>query len=317
MNQPSLREMSAQRAKNATVQGVLLNCGLGIIKLVAGTLGNSFALVADGIESFADLLGSIVVFMGLTVAARPPSERHPYGRGRAEAIAAALVAVMLVGAAIGIANHAIGMIRTPHKAPEPYTLVILLGVVLAKEWLFRRLFRVGEEVTSIAVKTDAWHHRSDAITSAAAFVGIAIALVSGPGFESADDWAALMASILIGYNGISLIRPALSELTDAAPSGELVQRIRGIAESVPGVRGTHRCWIRKMGFDHFVDLDVLVDGEASVRHGHDIAHAVYLAIQNELPMVSRVFVHVEPDDEYGRHKLSWESEASKEAQQLP
>lgn len=302
----SNRERVAQKARKSTVVGIFVNGGLALVKGTAGILGNSFALVADAIESLTDVISSIVVWAGLRVAAAPPTERHPFGKGRAETLAAVVVAVMLLAAAYAIARQSVFEIRTPHHAPAPFTLVVLLAVVAIKEVLFRFVIKVGEDVSSTAVKTDAWHHRSDAITSAAAFIGISVALIGGKGYESADDWAALFAAGIIATNAWNLLVPGLRELTDASPDRAIEERIRTIAAGVPGVHGTHRCWVRKLGFDHYVDLDVLVDPTISVRVGHNIAHDVQKAIREEAPYVTRVMVHIEPFDEYGRHKLDWE-----------
>lgn len=272
------------------------------MKATAGFLGNSYALVADAIESLSDVISSIVVWAGLKVAAQPPNEDHPYGKGRAETLAAMAVSLTLILAAIAIARQSVFEIRTPHHAPAPFTLVVLVVVILVKEGLFRYVFQVGEDVASTAVKTDAWHHRSDAITSAAAFLGIAVALVGGKGYEAADDWAALFASAIIAFNGYNLLLPALRELTDASPDKSLTERVRRIAEGVGGVRGTHRCWVRKLGFDHYVDLDVLVDETITVREGHDIAHRVQSEVRSQMSEISRVMVHVEPDDERERSR---------------
>ncbi len=283
-----------------------INFVLALTKGAAGVLGNSYALVADAIESASDVFSSAVVWIGLKVASAAPSERHPYGKGRAESIAGVVVSLTLFAAAINIAISSIREIQTPHHAPAPFTLGVLVVVIVVKETLFRSVFKVGEDVTSVAVKTDAWHHRSDAITSGAAFIGISVALAGGAGYESADDWGALVAALVIGINALNLIKPALGELTDASPQSELTARVRRIAEAVEGVQGTHRCWIRKLGFDHFIDLDILVDGDLSVRSSHDIAHQVHKSIRDEMPIITKVMVHVEPSDDYGRFKLDWE-----------
>lgn len=267
-------------------------------------------MIADAIESTSDVLSSIIVWTGLKIAAAPANERHPYGKGRAETIAAVIVALTLFGAAILIAKESISEIRTPHHAPAAWTLGVLVGVIIVKETLFRFVFKVGETSASRAVKTDAWHHRSDAITSAAAFVGISIALVAGKGYESADDWAALLASAVIGFNAWNLLVPALRDLVDASPENAVELEIRKIADQVEQVRGTHRCWVRKLGFDYFVELDVLVDGKLSVEEGHNIAHDVQNAVRDQIPTISRVMVHVEPDTGFGRFKLPWETQPS-------
>jgi cation diffusion facilitator family transporter len=277
-----------------------VNSILALVKGVAGVTGNSYALVADAIESASDVLSSIVVMLGLRMAARPADDNHPYGHGKFEPLAAAVVALTLMGAAILIAVESVREILAPHHAPAPFTLLVLVLVVVTKESLFRFALGVSREVGSLAVKTDAWHHRSDAITSAAAFVGISIALIGGEGYQAADDFAALLASVIIALNAVLLLRPALFELLDTAPDPSIVAAIRAIAVAVPGVLGTHKCHVRKVGFDHYVDLDVLCDPEASIRVGHEIAHDVGEAIHRELSQITKVLVHVEPADDFGR-----------------
>ncbi|MFN9117439.1 MAG: cation diffusion facilitator family transporter, partial [Gemmatimonas sp.] len=181
--------------------GLVVNALLAVVKLVAGLLGNAYALVADAIESSTDMIGSLVVWSGLRIASRDPDERYPFGYGRAEALAGAVVAALMLGAAIGIAIEAAQEIRTPHHAPAPWTLGVLALVIVVKEILAKRVLAASEASGSTAVAADAWHHRADAITSAAAFIGIAVAIIGGPGWEPADDWAALVAAAVIAVNG--------------------------------------------------------------------------------------------------------------------
>lgn len=301
------RAEAVKLARHSVLVGVFSNGALAIVKGVAGVLGHSQALIADAIESGSDVLSSMVVYAGLKVAAEAPTQKHPYGKGRAEPIAAAVIAVALFVAGVVVAITSVREIITPNRAPAPFTLVVLVGVIAIKEGLFRFVKSRSKQTRSMALEADAWHHRSDAITSLAAFIGISIALIGGRGWESADDWAALVAAGILAFNAWHLLKPALSELTDAIPDQKIVSEIRDIAFSVKGVKGTHRCWVRKLGLDYFVDLDVLVDGEITVREGHDLAHAVHNAVTEKLPFVRKVMVHVEPTDEYGRHKLDWES----------
>lgn len=293
------RQQSAIGARKAYL-GIITNAALAIIKGIAGVVGNSYALVADAIESASDILGSLIVMFGIRMAGKPADENHPYGHGKFEPLAAVIIALILFGAAIVIAIESTHEIITPHHAPAPFTLAVLVLVIGVKELLFRSVLATSDEIKSTALKTDAWHHRADAITSAAAFVGISIAVIGGPGYESADDFAALIAAVIISINAAMLIKPAFLELIDTAPSPEISQRVRKIARSVPGVLGTHKCHVRKVGFDHFVDLDVLCDPEASIREGHEVAHNVGEAIHSALPQISKVLVHVEPADDYGR-----------------
>jgi len=275
---------------------LLVSIGLVLIKGTAGILGNSYALVADAIESASDVLSSLILFAGLRIAAKAPDHDHPYGHGKAEPLAATVIALIMVAAALLIVVESISNILTPHAVPKTFTLWVLGGVVLVKEVLFRFVDKVGNESKSTAVKADAWHHRSDAITSAAAFIGISIAIIGGEGFEVADDYAALVAAFIIVFNAYMVFRPALNEVMDAAPSQDIVQEVRALASRVPGVEGLEKCFVRKMGFELFVDLHVLVDGNLSVREGHDIAHEVKNIILRENPRIYDVLIHIEPND---------------------
>lgn len=292
----SERAILAAQGMRSTVVGIGVNLALAIIKGTAGVLGNSYALIADAVESTLDVVSSIIVWAGLRISILPPDANHPYGHGKAEPLAAVAVALALLGAAVGIAIESVREIRTPHHAPAPFTLVVLVLVILTKELLFRYVFRVGNATSSTAVKSDAWHHRSDAITSVAAFIGISIALMGGPGYESADDWAALFASWIIGFNAYNLFRPALAELTDAAPDPKLEEEVRAAARRVAGVLGTHKCHVRKMGFDYYVDLDLIVAGNMTVSAAHVVAHQVQDAIRRANPLFTKVLIHVEPPD---------------------
>ncbi len=271
-----------------------INILLALVKITAGIFGNAYALIADGIESTLDIGGSAVIWGGLKFAARPPDETHPYGHGKAEPIAAIVVAVGVIIAAGGLAVQSVREILVPHHAPAPWTLVVLIVVVLVKEILYRSVIRIGRDVESTAVQTDAWHHRSDALTSIAAFIGISIALVGGEGWEPADDWAALLACGLIAFNGYRLLSPALHEIMDTAPRGDLNEKIRAAAAQVPGVLEIEKTLVRKMGLRFYVDLHLRVDGEISVTAGHDIAHDVKSAIRATEPRIADVLVHVEP-----------------------
>ena len=273
---------------------MIVNLVFAAAKIFGGLIGNAYVLIADGIESALDIAGSLIIWGGLKFAARPPDETHPYGHGKAEPIAAVVVAVGVLAAALGLAIESVREIRTPHHGPAPFTLGILIVVIVVKEILFRYVNRVGRDVESTAVQTDAWHHRSDALTSAAAFIGITAALIGGRGWESADDWAALFACCVIAANGVRLLRPALYEIMDTAPRGEIVDRVRDAAAAVPGVIEIEKCFVRKMGLSFYVDLHVGVDAHITVREGHDIAHEVKRAIQETDRRIADVLVHVEP-----------------------
>ena len=276
------------------VLGIVVNAALAAVKISAGIIGNCYVLIADGIESTLDIFGSLVIWFGLKVAAEPPDDDHPYGHGKAEALAAIIVALIVIAAALGLAAQSIREIVTPHHAPAPFTLLVLIAVVVVKETLFRKVMHASDEIGSTAVKTDAWHHRSDAITSLAAFVGISIALIGGPGWEPADDWAALLACGLIAFNGWRLLLPALHETMDTAAPEELRSEVSRLAGAVAGVAVIEKCRVRKAGLDYYVDIHVGVAADLTVREGHRIGHEVKDALREAQPAIADVLVHIEP-----------------------
>ncbi len=284
-----------QTGARVALAGMIVNVVLAAAKVTAGLLGNSYVLIADGIESVLDIGGSAVIWGGLKFAARPPDATHPYGHGKAEPLAAGIVAAGVLLAAIGLGIQSVREIFfLPHHAPAPFTLIVLIAVVAVKEFLYRAVIRLGKNVESTAVQTDAWHHRADALTSIAAFIGISIALIGGESWQSADAWAALFACAIIAANGYRLLFPALHEMLDTAPRGEIVATIKSAAISVPGVLEVEKCLVRKMGLSFYVDLHVGVDGGISVRDGHRIAHEVKDAIKRTDARIADVLVHVEP-----------------------
>ena len=274
--------------------GVLVNFLLALIKITAGVIGNCYALIADGIESTLDIFGSLAIWFGLKVAAAPPDEQHPYGHGKAEPLASVAVAFAVLVAALGLAAESVREIITPHHSPAPFTLAVLVLVILVKETLFRKVARAAEQLGSGAVKTDAWHHRSDAITSAGAFIGISIALIGGPGWEPADDWAALFTCGIIGFNGWRLLMPAIHEVMDTAPPKEMEHSVRLVAAGVAGVVNVEKCRLRKMGTEFYVDIHIGVEADLTVRSGHQIGHTVKDAIRAANPAMADVLVHIEP-----------------------
>jgi cation diffusion facilitator family transporter len=275
---------------------IAINLTLALVKISTGVIGNSYALIADGIESTTDIFSSLIVMGGLRISSRPPDDDHPYGHGKAESLAGLIVALFLLGAAAMIAVQSIREIRTPHHAPAWYTLVVLGLIILVKEWLFRRMFAIGDHMESSALRNDAWHHRSDAITSLAAFIGISVALIGGEGYEAADDWAALLACGIIVFNGLRLLRNALNEVMDAAAPDEIETQIRRIACGVDGVLEIEKCRVRKSGLGYQMDLHVVVDGTISVQAGHLIGHAVKDRLSEATIPVTDAIIHIEPNE---------------------
>lgn len=289
--------MSAHYQKSQkTIQlSILGNIGMAVVKIIGGFFGNSFALIADGIESLTDVLSSFLVWLGLKYANRPADEDHPYGHGKAEPLITFVVVLLLVLAAIGIAYQAILNIQSTREPPKDYTLWILAGIVIIKEILYRRVAKTGKETKSTALTADAWHHRSDAITSLMAFIGIAIALIMGEGWESADDWAALIASVIILVNAYLIFRPALGEIMDEHTYDDFIRKIKISAKEVDGVVATEKCFVRKHGMQFIVDLHLIVSGEITVQEGHTIAHHTKAALMDKYPEILNVLIHVEPD----------------------
>jgi len=274
--------------------GVAVNASLAALKVITGVFGNSYALIADGIESTSDIVTSLVVWGGLRVASTPANERHPYGYGKAEALAGVVAACALLAAAAMIAVQSVREILTPHHLPHWSTLVVLVLVVAIKEGLARWVGQIGEDADSTSLQADAWHHRSDALTSLAAFLGITIGLVGGPGYEPADDWAALAACGVIAYSGLRLLGLAIRDVLDVAPPKHFEDQVRAAALDVPGVRGVEKCRIRKSGTQYFVEIHVQVDGQATVRQGHDIGGRVRSTLKSADLRIADAFIHIEP-----------------------
>jgi cation diffusion facilitator family transporter len=287
--------------------GVLVNVSLAMVKFIAGVVGNSYALIADAVESSADIFGSLVVWGGLHIAGRDPDEEYPFGYGKAESLAAAVVALMMLGAALGIAVQSVREILTPHMTPAPWTLFVLVAVVVVKLVLSRRVQSVGEQLGSTAVRADAWHHLSDAITSAAAFVGIAIAVWGGPSWAAADDWAALGASAVIAYNGALLLRPALYDLMDRTADEDVIALVRSAAEQVPLVLAIEKLAVRKTGLGFQAVIHVQAAPQMSLFDAHNLGGRVKGAIRAAVPKIEFVLIHMEPFEDANRHQTTHEN----------
>lgn len=283
-----------QTAIKTTYFSIAGNSCLALIKGLAGVFGNSYALIADAIESTTDIFSSLLVLFGLKYANRPADKNHPYGHGRAEPLITFIVVGFLMTSAFIIAHESIVNIQTPHDLPKTWTLFVLTPLIIWKEISFRLVMKKAKETNSSSLKADAWHHRSDAITSIAAFIGISIALFFGKGYETADDWAALFASGFILYNSYLIFRPALGEIMDEHLNDDLIEKIRDVSKTVEGVIDTEKCFIRKAGMKYHVDLHARVDGSISVTKGHDIAHHLKDTLRHQIPELGHVLIHVEP-----------------------
>jgi len=284
-----------QKAIKTTYWSILGNTGMATLKWITGYFGNSYALIADAIESTTDIFSSLLVLLGLHYASKPADKNHPYGHGRAEPLITFLVVGFLIASATVIAYESIQHIRTPHDLPKSYTLIVLGVIIIFKELFYRIVVAKSKETKSAALRADAWHHRSDAVTSLAAFIGISIALIFGKGYETADDWAALFASGFIFYNSYLILRPALGELMDEQFYDDIIDKIRTSSLTVEGVRGTEKCYVRKAGLKFNIDLHVIVDATITVKQGHGIAHRLKDKLKMDLPEIADILIHIEPD----------------------
>lgn len=283
-----------KQAKRTAVFSVVTNALLASVKGTAGIIGHSDALIADAIESCADIFSSFLVLIGIQYASKPADEDHPYGHGKAEPLVTfAVVGFLLVSATI-IAVESIRHLTEKQEQPAFFTLYVLAAIILIKELSYQYVYRKGQQTNSTSLKADAWHHRSDAISSLIAFLGILATFVFGKGFEKADDWAALIASFFIVYNAYRIFRPALGEIMDEHTHHDLIDQIHLSAAEVPGVLGIEKCWARKNGMTYVVDLHLELDGNLSVTEGHAISHALKDHLMLTFPYLTEILIHIEP-----------------------
>lgn len=295
MNQEEISSKKKE-SKKTSYFSILSNLTLALIKWTAGIFGNSYALIADAIESTADVFSSTLVLVGNKYSYKPADEDHPYGHGRMEAVVTFVVVGFLIASAIVIIIQSIQNILTPHEAPHSFTLYVVAAIILWKEASYQYVVRKANKIGSTSLKADAWHHRSDAITSVAAFIGISVALIMGEGYESADDWAALFAAFFILYNSYVIVKPALGEVMDKDMHSELEQQIRTTALTVDGVLDIEKCYIRKSGIFYHVDIHVVVDCNITVHQGHAIGHRLREVLMKEHPSIANVLTHMEPSE---------------------
>jgi cation diffusion facilitator family transporter len=279
---------------SAALLGLVVNLGLGAVKLVGGVASGSFALISDALNSLGDVVTSLIVVFALRVAQRPPDAEHPYGHSRAEAIAASNVALLIILSALFIGWEAIHRLTLAHEIPPIWTLWIAGANILIKESLYRYKIRVAERTGSQAIMANAWDHRSDALCSLAVLVGLAAVRWGGPDFLWADEAAALVVVAAIIWSGIVLFRQSSSELMDVQASDELVKQIRQTASEVPGVAGVETLWVRKSGLEYFADIHIEVDSQLTVAEGHRIGHRVKDRLLEVFPVLRDVLVHLEP-----------------------
>ncbi len=292
-------EATYRRATRAALLGLVINLALGVVKLIAGIVGNAFALVADAVNSLGDVVTSLVVLFALRLARRPPDKEHPYGHTRAEAIAGSNVALLVGVSALLIGWEAVTRWNSEHTIPPGWTLWIAAANVVIKEGLYRYKLAVGKRTRSSALLANAWDHRSDALCSLAVLIGLGAVRWGGEGWLWADEAAALVVALAIVWSAGMLFRASAHELLDAQAERTIVGRIAQLALTAEGVHHVETLWVRKSGLEYFVDMHIEVDPRLTVREGHDIGHEVKDRIMREVELVRDVLVHLEP----------WEGEA--------
>ncbi len=283
-----------QGAFGASV-GIVVNAFFALIKLVAGVWGQSAAMVADGVHSFSDILSSVVVLVGMKVARQPPDQEHPYGHGKAESVAAQAVSLFLVFLGGMIFYNAIrGLSRPDYAVPNSYVLVVAAFSIAVKEGLFQYKNRLGRRLNSSSLQADAWHHRSDAFSSIAVLIGVALTVFGGPPFRVADDLAAMVVAGIICYTGGRMLLKTSSELMDQAVDGPVTEEIKRLASSIPGVEKVEKLLVRKSGMEMMLDIHIEVEPDLSVVEGHRIATRVKRDLMGQMPALKSALVHIEP-----------------------
>jgi len=298
MNQTPHNEQEEFKAgRRVTLVGAAVNLALAAFKLWSGVFGRSSALIADAVHSLSDLATDVVVLVGLKLGRAPADQNHQFGHGRLETLSASLVGLALLGTGVFLGYEA-GVRIYQHAEKHPTWLAAAGALIslLGKEALFRWTMAVGRRINSAAVQANAWHHRSDALSSVAVLIGVGAAIIN-PAWHILDAYAALVVSLLICKAGLDIIRDAAKELTDQAPTPEVLENIQRCALRVKGVRAVHDLKVRASGGRYQMELHVVVDGSLNVRQGHSIAKEVEGCLIDDLPLVERVTIHIDPEDQ--------------------
>lgn len=275
----------------------MVNVALAFAKIISGIFGNSYALIADGVESTLDIISSIIVWGGLKIASEPADDDHPYGHGKAESLAGVIVSFILIMVGLGICYHGVdGIINSDGSVPKSFTLAVLVAIIIIKEMMFHYTYRVGLKIDSTSLKAEAWHHRSDAITSLAALIGVAIAIFFN--IPAADEYAALVGGVIILFNGGRIFKFSINEVMDSSAPENISVEMCEIVLQHKEVKAVSNCRIRKSGLKYLVHVDIQVDPDISVMKGHDIAHEIEddLLTHSEFS-ISDIIIHVEPYSE--------------------
>jgi cation diffusion facilitator family transporter len=274
--------------------GMAVSGVLAIIKLFAGIWGHSAAVVADGLESAADVFASGFVLLGLTLAAKPADSNHPYGHGRAEILTGLIIGLLLTAGGVLISFGSAHRLGQPRETMAGYVVWPLIASAIAKTALATSKFHYGRKLRSTALIADAWNDTMDILSATVALVAVGLSLSDPVRFLDADRYGAFVVGLIVVFTGVRVTRDTALQLMDTMPDDRLVAQIRTVAATVPGVAGVEKCFARKTGLRWHVDLHIEVNPELTVRQSHNIAHEVRLKIMQTLDWVADVLVHVEP-----------------------
>ncbi len=283
-----------QIGQRVALAGMIVSGALAAIKITAGLMGHSTAVVADGLESGGDVFASGIVLLGLTLAAKPADPEHPYGHGRVETLTGLFVGFLLGFTGIGISANALLHIRIQDPLPNSYVIWPLIGSAVVKSMLSGTKFYFGKKIRSAALVADSYNDGVDIVSALAALVAVSLTLLSPHTFAHADHWGAFAVGLIVVFTGIRVARDTSLQLIDTMPDRQTIAKIRAAAQTVPGVQGVEKCFARKTGLQYHVDLHLEVDPEITVRRSHEIATQVRIVIKETLPWVADVLVHVEP-----------------------
>lgn len=286
-------EQQVREVRRVTWWGMIVNIFLSAGKILAGIIGNSQAVVADGVHSLSDCTTDVAVIVGVRFWSAPPDEDHPYGHSRIETLVSLLIGLLLGGVAIGLGYEALSTIREQHPPPGVIALIAAIVSLISKEILYRWTVAVGRRIKSSAVVANAWHHRSDAFSSLPVAAAVGIAMIF-PEWYFLDHIGALAVMVLILQAAGRIVMPALRELADAGAPLELRNLCEQIARETPGVEHVHKLRTRQLGFGLQVDLHVHVAPDLSVRDGHDISEDVKRRLYELGPDIVDVITHMEP-----------------------
>jgi cation diffusion facilitator family transporter len=303
---PTSTTRAVRAGKSVTLVGVCVNVFLITFKFLTGILGHSQALIADAVHSFSDLFTDAVVILGLRIGRKAPDERHHFGHARLETLASGIVGIALIITALFLGiQAALNIYRHTEHHPTLVALVAAAVSVGLKEVLFHCTVRIGRRIRSSLVMANAWHQRSDALSSVAVLLGVAGANIR-PSWHVLDAYAALFVSFFIVKVGFDILKGTVREFTDTAPPGEILKKIREITLSVDGVGAMHDLRVRTSGGLHQMEVHIMVDGQLTVTEGHRIANAVEHTLMKDIADIDRVIVHVDPifDEKETEHHQS-------------